>query len=597
MSDTEHSDSQTTSSDTETDSGAGAGTAAAPTTGALLADASAALGFWGAAVSAGLDGTGRALRGPDGRCWVELAAPPERAAVLATAIGGLPFARRADAWYAVHASGQVIDALPLAAEPEPTPAPSATDANGARVLYTGAHRERLDPDTWTELDARALLAACALRAVPLQPQPLIDLLIPAGLVRWTIEGALRRGLELELTPAAWQPAATARAASEGWMWLRMRRPGGRVSVAWQRALIDLPGAAVARPARGGGARLLIDLRHRAAVDEPVLARLLSGDALASAGASDDRPTSEPELPVSWLLAGPELGAGRILARGAWLPAHALLPGLPPTHGQPPTQAQTPTQPPAPAADASGVPEQASLAPVAVGLRRLSQHAGPATTDAVLVDEHEHGWLSRYLLARGLGETLYVVPGERRALLLSVGADLAALPFGTPLRRIGPGALFIDQTRALNPALPEVARARLFGMSDSVAVVLTDAAAWRFRLGKLAPAWTLWLGPGPSIRDAHDECVIDLRRMAAGTERLARPAVAKSEPARFRMSSEIQPAAGAPVSLEERARLRTEAATALLRGETVRAAEKLERAGEALSAARLFERAAREREGA
>jgi hypothetical protein len=116
-------------------------------------------------------------------------------------------------------------------------------------------------------------------------------------------------------------------------------------------------------------------------------------------------------------------------------------------------------------------------------------------------------------------------------------------------------------------LPEPARAAAFAATDDEAVVITAEGAWRFRLRALVPAWTLWAGPGPRLRDAHDEHLGSLRKLGDAFSRAAqaaRPADPRSV-SRFKLPPDILPMSGAPLGPRERARLRDEAAAELLRG--------------------------------
>jgi hypothetical protein len=517
------------------------GEASAPT-GVMFGSAAAALAFWAAAAGAGLARDARARRGPDGRYWVEVAAPPAHVRALAAAAGGAPLADPA--------------------------------------------RAELLARTWSAVDVRHLLAASALRPAPLRAEPEVMAFVPAPLARWVLDRALARSLDVHLVPATWQPVDRDQPGHAG-VWMRIRGPGGHagsghtrashageprapVPAAWLRAIADLPGAVIARPTHDGAPgdpRLCVDIRYRTPVPEPLLARLLAAGPPA---AGDPREV--------FLLAGPDVGPGWIAPGGDWVPGSTLVvaPAVPVI--------------PAPAAGEACLP-----APVPVRLVRAPAPALQRLPDAVLVDEQELGWLRTYLMALPLGERVYVVPGMYRTLVIAAAESAAGLPLGTPLVRVGPGALYLEQGLSFAPPLPEPARAAAFPATDDEAVAITAEGAWRFRLRALVPAWTLWVGPGPRLRDAHDEHLGSLRKLGDAFSRAAQAARA-SDPrsvSRFKLPPDIQPVSGAPLGPRERARLRDEAAADLLRGEVVNAAEKLERAGDPAAAARLYERAARQ----
>jgi hypothetical protein len=555
-----------------------AGSDAALATGAMFGSAAAALAFWAAAAGAGVARQARAYRGPDGRYWVEVDALPERAAALAAAAGGLPFAGHARVWHAASPSGTRM-----------TPRP-ATPPTAGRVLVTASHDEALLDAAWPEVDVHHLLSASALRPAPLRAQAEILAFVPAALARWVLDRSLARGLETRLAPATWQPI-DGDTPGRGGLWISMgmamagrtHDDGARVPAAWLRALVDLPGVIVARAPHEAeprpGPLLCIDVRYRAPVPEPLLARLLPAHAHGAHGAGHAGGAGAAERAEIWLLAGPDIGPGRVTLLGDWVPGSALMvaPALPVT--------------PAPGAGEARLP-----APVPVKLVRTSDHAARGLPDAVLVDEQELAWLRTALMAQLPGERVYVLPGMHRMLVLAVAGVVSDLPLGVPLRRVGPGALYLEQGLAFAPPLPEAARAAAFAVSDDEAVAITREGAWRFRVRSMVPAWTLWAGASPRLRLADGEPIDNLRRLAdAFAEEAARARRADTRAvARFRLPADIAPVAGAPLSPAERARLREEAAAHALRGELASAAEKLERAGDPAAAARLYERAARQR---
>jgi hypothetical protein len=535
------------------------GDASAPTS-AVFGSAAAALAFWAAAAGAGLARQARARRSPDGRYWIEVSAPPAHAQALATAAGGAPLADR-------ERAGRVAE-------------------------------------TWAAVGVHHLLAASALRPALPGAEPEVMAFVPAPLARWVLDRALARSLDVHLAPATWHPVDRDQPGHPG-VWMRIRgapglalragsagsagsagaagsgEPHDTVPAAWLRAIADLPGVILARPTHDGAPgepRLCVDIRYRTPVPEPLLARLLAAEPRAAPNVHDVHDAHDAR--ETCLLAGPDIGPGRIALAGDWVPGSTLV--------VTPALAVTP----APAEGEAVLP-----APVPVRLVRAPAPTLQRLPDAVLVDEHELGWLRTYLMALPLGERVYVVPGMYRTLILAAAESAAGLPLGTPLVRVGPGALYLEQGLAFAPPLPEPARVAAFGASDDEAVVITAEGGWRFRMRALVPAWTLWAGPGPRLRDAHDEHLGNLRKLGDAFSRAAqavRPADPRSV-ARFKLPPDILPVSGAPLGPRERARLRDEAAAELLRGELVSAAEKLERAGDPAAAARLYERAARQLE--
>jgi len=176
----------------------------------------------------------------------------------------------------------------------------------------------------------------------------------------------------------------------------------------------------------------------------------------------------------------------------------------------------------------------------------------------------------------------VIPGPGVALLLGPGGAPDGVPFGLPLRLIGPGNLYIEDARQLYPPLPADSRRMTFGELDSEAVVVTQQRSYRFDLDLLVPSWALWAGEAPAIQTGvKGEQLQQLAKLAA----VLRPKAAKAPAALPKAAAVAKPAT-------DTAELITEAMEARLAGDLVRAAELLEAAGDYGGAGRLYEQAAR-----
>ncbi|MEU9399691.1 hypothetical protein [Streptomyces sp. NPDC048242] len=222
------------------------------------------------------------------------------------------------------------------------------------------------------------------------------------------------------------------------------------------AVVSLPRTAVCRPAVHCP-QLLIDVRLRLPVDEELLQPGLAEDEF-------------------WLLSGSsEQPAARLSVLGSPAPLVIQPPG-----------SDLRCRPPSPGAGATGLPPapetRVEVRPSAVADTRV---------DAVLLTDDDLGAVRRYLRGRPLAESAFLVPGAGCHLLVDP-ADLAAsLPFGTPLRRVGPGSCYVRSGHDLVPALPPGARVRFLGVTPSTAVACVPGAVHRFDLDGLVPVWTLW----------------------------------------------------------------------------------------------------------
>jgi len=513
-------------------------------TGGWFPSATHALSFLSAVASGGYADTAEARRGPKGACWVQVAVAPTIASTLALIAGGVPFCStrsQSAAWFACHADGSVL------------PGTAPTQVPSDPTLVTGDDVQVLSAQAWPEIGLQELLVSSALVPTRLRPEPRVSAFVPSELARWVLERALRLGLEVELTLARREPLhVTRRNAGEAGVWMTMSAAGRNVSSAWLSALVDLPGVIVAYAAGGQDSHLWVDVRYRASVSTALFGVLANEDEI-------------------WLLGGPEEGYFRVELRGKPSPGSGFL--LAPAAEQIGSQAR---------AGEARLPEPIPVHLVALP-PRLS-HAG--TTDAVLLDDSELLWLRDYLMTRPWGERAYILPGAGRHLLFAQGELLEHVPFGTALRRVGPGALYVERGADFSPPLPDAARRHAFQVDDQSAVVVTLAGSFRLLASDLTPAWTLWVGRAPQPNGSSTTPQAQaLGRVLAELELSFAPVEGKS-------NQREAPVIHSARDEGERQRLRDAAMMDQLRGDLVAAAEKLERAGDAGAAGRLYERAAR-----
>ncbi len=547
------------------------------------------MSFLATVAGAGLASTATARMGPGGQVWIAVSVAPKRAVPLALAAHGLPFAghgaghssgdKRGNGddegwlWWATRPDGETVMTDPNIA--------AYANTTSAIALVTGAVVRSLDDAAWPACDLRHLLAATSLTPSPLRGQREILLFVPSALTQWVLDRALALELDVNFAPCdRWPLLADAGAQPQPGICMQMHHRDAfaptqaQVPASWLRALCDLPGVVVAQPIAGlrESARYLwIDVRCRLPVAASLLDALLPSTEISILGAAD-------------------VGHSRLRLASDLVPAQSLI--------APPAMAV-----PATAADLGPRTEIAKIPVTIVGSRSrayASAMTGARTTDAVLADDAELAWLRDYLMALPIGERVYTIPGDGAHLLIAAGGESHALPFGLPLSRIGPGALYLEQGAALSPPLPAAARAQAFAATPDTVVILTREHALRFNFQALVPAWTLWLGPAPNIQPSampDDQQASlqamahklmphgpDARRAIVGRGPLPRPAGTRSNTA----SADT---AGADGDELGPAALRDQAAADLLRGEVSAAARKLEAAGDMDAAARLYERAA------
>lgn len=208
--------------------------------------------------------------------------------------------------------------------------------------------------------------------------------------------------------------------------------------------------------------------------------------------------------------------------------------------------------------------------------RLVPAAPTGAADAVLLEDGELDGLRRFLTGRPLAEDGLLVLGPGYHVLTEPGGLLTRVPFGRPLRRIGPGALYLVDGYSLHPALPTGARRSLFDLAPDRLVVLAQGQTIVFRLEEhLVALWTLWLPEQPPATVATELS----SRGRAILDRLDTMVT-------------VSPAARPRGNVQDQSRLRREALLAETNDEIERAAELLEQAGDYARAGWLLQRVAR-----
>jgi hypothetical protein len=411
----------------------------------------------------------------------------------------------------------------------------------AQSAPAGRRQETLDPGAWTSVELADLVAGIVLRPAPLPVVETVSAVLPGPLARWVLGRALAVGLQAAVIPAQRRPLQ-GNSPETGVLLVRLRAARGTIPGSLLHAATRLPGGIVGYPAGSTGGNLLIDVRHRAPMREAQLAAMI--------------PEGE-----TWVLGPPDVGHWRLRLVGQEIDGATLLqaPALP---------ALTP-----PLGDSAALP-----APVPVQL--VARPGGTGRVDAVLVDNDDLARLRAYLPGRPAAEVAFLLPGQGHHLLTAPGGLPGVVPFGIPLTRIGPGGLYVEVGHDFYPPLPDGARQQAFGLEGSRAVAVVQGGAYQFDPRRLVPAWSLWLGAAPEVRNG----------LSPDGEALL---MCISEKIRREEAAQIAPERPAPRQPDpsKRPRLLAEAQRLELAGKLVEAAELLEGAGELVRAARLYEEAA------
>ncbi|MFG1722654.1 hypothetical protein ACGFII_28910 [Micromonospora chalcea] len=373
------------------------------------------------------------------------------------------------------------------------------------------------------------------------------LLVNGPLTNHVIRRAIGAGAEVHYQPVVAtrrSRTATAPAGASGpAVLVRVLRTGG-LPRSLVRTLVQLPQAVVGE-SQDADQRLIVALDHRLPIDPTKLLAEIPPD-------------------EQWVLGGAEGGSWSMRRSSAgWFSTDALYSasGL----------AATPA-----------LPDRRSRF-VAKGIRvqLVRDTVRGGRPDAVLIDESDLDNLRIYLTGRPLGETGYLTPGPGGFLVQEPGSLVGDVPIGRPLRRIGPGGLYVPDGFRLRPAIPASGRQTLFAVAPRTAVVVSESEVRRFDLGNAVPIWALWAPEPPPVRAGLSGRAAEvLRRLDALVE--ARPP-APTPPGDTELAAPGQ------------AELHRDALIAHNDGDPVRAAGLLQQAGDFAAAARLLETAARQQD--
>ncbi|MCP4221172.1 MAG: hypothetical protein GY765_41465 [bacterium] len=410
------------------------------------------------------------------------------------------------------------------------------------------NRDRLDISKWQPVDLEDLLTETALGPGKNMSASQLYVVTPPSLSRWVLRRAVALGIHVDIFPGMRRPLGRVHQDSRGVLILRLSVEKGVIPLSLVRAVSDLPYITVARAVGQSGESLLVDIRYCPPLAESLLALMI--------------PEKE-----TWLLGGPDIGHWRLNFQGGPIDGATLLeaPDLPFTD----------------------MPVHADFQlPEPIPVRLTASGRQETRVDAVLLDDREMDWLRLILAGRPVGETAFLLLGQERHMLVSPGGLPEILPFGIPLIHLEPGGFFLEQGFDFYPALPETARKQTFQLEQGTVVAVVEEGAYRFDISHMVPAWTLWVGEPPEIKDGLSTRSKEiLKRISAEI----RKREAEQDDGSLMKSMERQ--IRQPSQPEDRGQVLAEAQQAELAGDFIRAAELLESIGDLRSAGRLFERAA------
>lgn len=487
-------------------------------TGGLFPSANSVLAFLGSVFGTRLSETAAVRRTPEGTWWAEIAINRDRITTLIWTAGGRPYARHNRYWVPLSLSGE----LPP----------------------KGAAREKLDVNSWSIVKLSELLAAASLPPNRYQGATVLEVIAPGSLGRWILRRATALGLEVTLTPALRQPLHNKSQKGSGVLLMRLESNGQHpIPAALVHRLTSLPYTIVAAPSVDTDRqRILVDVRQRLSLASSLIEPMIPQDEI-------------------WVLGTADVGNWQLQVTGNQVDGSLLLdaPELP--------QAQSPQL-------------SAAQPPKSIPVQLVKRPSPGKQVDAVLLDDKELSWLRTLLMGRPIGEMAFILPGAGYHLLTAPGGLPSQIPLGVPLVCIGPGAIYLELGMDFYPPLPDAARHQRFHLNDHSAVAVAHQQTYRFDTAQIIPAWTLWVGEVPTVKQGLS--ATGKKLLKSISQDLRQQEGKKGIGSIFK---------GKAVKRVEGVGLLEQAQQAELKGDLVKAAALLEKGGYTGQAGRLYERIA------
>ena len=407
----------------------------------------------------------------------------------------------------------------------------------------GKDTEKLDVNSWSIVELAELLAAASLPPNRYRGATVLEVVTSGSLGRWILRRATALGLQVTLTPALQQPLHNQFQEASGVLLMRLQSDSRPIPTALVHRLTSLPYTIVAAPSVDTDReRILIDVRQRLSLASSLIEPMIPQDEI-------------------WVLGTADVGNWRLQVTGNQVDGSLLLdaPELP--------QAQSPQLP-------------AAKTPKPIPVKLVPRPSPGRQVDAVLVDDTELSWLRTLLMGRPIGEMAFILPGAGYHLLTAPGGLPTQIPLGVPLVCIGPGAIYLELGMDFYPPLPDAARQQRFSLNDHTAVAVAHQQTYRFDTVQIIPAWTLWVGEVPTVKKGLSAQGKKLLKNIS--QHLQQQESKKGIGNIFKRKQ---------VKRVEEVGLLEQAQQAELKGDLVKAAALLEKAGYAGQAGRLYERIA------
>lgn len=488
--------------------------------GGVFTSARAVLNFLGSVISGEIASEAIVRRLPNKRFWVEVDADFTRTATMITIAGGKSYAYQNQRW------------VELTVDNRPSKQALAAKVDDAPVV-----------------DLSELLAETQLPRRSFRGSSRVDILCPSALARIILRQAAARHLDMFILPVQAQGLAqTAIPESmSGAVMVRLRHPdSGMISASFIKSLLALPYVLVGAVDDSIEQRVLVDVRIRTPLPVVLIQRMV------------------PESEI-WALGPVEAGRWRLIHEGRAIDVTGLA-----------------GDPELPMLDMNQYP--ASNLPAKIPVQLIERPNRVEPVDGILLDDTELDWMRRYLLTRPTYEACFLMLGAGKHLFISPTKSPSLVPFGKPLTRIGPGALFREIGMDFYPPMPIDARQTRFEMREDAAVAVTRDGAFRFTRANMTPAWSLWVGDAPPMKEGLSHSGHQLLQVI--DHKLRQMELQRIEAERKQVKQ--QPIAGESISKTE---LVHRAQLAVLDGRYLEAAQLMEQAGHYGEAGQYYERAA------
>ena len=486
-------------------------------TAALYQQAGHSLAFLSSAMGSGLVESLDVFKSPNSGFWIEMDVPEHTITHLIWITKGKPFTNFGEQWIPIYPSGSI-----------------------------GKQEDVVNIKTkdWTKVSLSEILNETTLLPSRYQPTDYLEIVLPGPLGQVILKRLINLQLQALIIPSERKTLSFSEESPSGVLLMQVKAKEGKtIPAALVKSLTALPSVFIGNVWESNNNRILVDVRYRPPMPPPLMAKLV--------------PEGE-----TWILGAPEDGHWTIRPNGGPIEGVSLL------------EAETKL------ITKNVIPSHPVKVPEALPVQLVHRPSQRNNVDAILLDETELDWLIQLLKNRPIEESAFLFPGQGVYLLTAPGGLSAGIPLGIPMSWHGPGGFYIELGKDFYPALPISARKERFQLSEETIVAISSNHSYRFQSHQMIPAWKLWIGSVPEIKEGLSK---------RGKALLSQIAIITQNQSGNDFL--MPPPYKINISKMDRLDLLKEAQILEIGGNLLQAAQLLEKAGFPGQAGRLYERAA------